>query len=166
MKTAIHKIVPAIPTPRKIFAIVTRLLYHYIKSCALRRIVYDKHMDFTTTTILILMVAGLAAGILSGLLGIGGGVIIIPVLVYVLGVNQKMAQGTTLAMMVPPIGIFAAMSYYKAGNVSIKAAVIMAAAFLIGGLVGAIFAHKIPTHILSRMFGLFVIILGIKQLFF
>lgn len=74
------------------------------------------------TTILPYILLGLVAGILSGLIGIGGGIIIIPVLVFIFGFSQHMAQGTTLALLVPPIGILAALMYYKQGYVDVKVA--------------------------------------------
>ena len=85
----------------------------------------------------ILILFGLAAGVLSGLLGIGGGIFIIPALVFLLGFSQEMAQGTTLAMMVPPIGLLAAWAYYSKGYVDLKVAGLMCVGFFIGGFFGA-----------------------------
>ena len=83
---------------------------------------------------------GLLAGLLSGLIGIGGGIIIIPILVFFFGLSQKMAQGTTLALMVPPIGILAAWTYYKEGFVNLPIAARICARFALGGFIGAKFA--------------------------
>ena len=94
-------------------------------------------MNMSLTTLLILLVIGLITGMLSGMLGIGGGLIVIPALVIFLGFSQHEAQGTSLAMMLPPIGIVAAINYYKAGHVDIKVALILAVAFIIGSGLGS-----------------------------
>jgi uncharacterized membrane protein YfcA len=106
--------------------------------------------------------AGLAAGIFSGFLGIGGGTIVIPFLVFVAGFTQHQAQGTTLAMMVPPIGLLAAIRYYYDGNVNIKAAALICVGFIIGGLLGAHFVSPIPDTALKKIFGVYLIIIGLK----
>jgi hypothetical protein len=108
------------------------------------------------------LVFGLAAGILSGLLGIGGGIFVIPGLVLLMGFSQKMAQGTTLAMMIPPIGLLAAWAYYKAGFVDIKVAGLMCIGFFIGGFFGAKFATALSGATLSRIFGVAMLIVSIK----
>lgn len=108
---------------------------------------------------------GLAAGIFSGFLGLGGGAIIIPALVMLFGFSQHLAQGTTLAMMVPPIGLLAALSYYRAGNVNVKVAALMCLGFFIGGLIGAQFVHKIPDYLLKRIFGVFFMLISLKMIF-
>jgi uncharacterized membrane protein YfcA len=108
------------------------------------------------------LVFGLVAGVLSGLLGIGGGIFIIPVLVFLLGFSQKMAQGTTLAMMIPPIGLLAAWAYYKAGFVDIKVAGLMCIGFFIGGLFGAKLATAISGVMLSRIFGVAMLVISFK----
>lgn len=84
--------------------------------------------------ILLYLFVGLAGGIFSGVLGLGGGVIVVPALVFLCGLSQSMAQGTTLAMMVPPIGLLAAWTYYQKGYVDLKIAAIMCVAFFFGGL--------------------------------
>ena len=105
---------------------------------------------------------GLVAGVLSGLLGIGGGIFIIPALVFLLGFSQQTAQGTTLAMMVPPIGLLAAWAYYKAGFVDIKVAGLMCVGFFIGGFFGAKFATALSGVTLSRIFGAAMLVISIK----
>jgi uncharacterized membrane protein YfcA len=112
----------------------------------------------------ILILFGLAAGILSGLLGIGGGIFIIPVLVFLLGFSQQTAQGTTLAVMVPPIGLLAAWAYYKAGFVDIKVAGLMCIGFFIGGFFGAKFATALSGVTLSRVFGAAMLVVSIKMI--
>ena len=99
---------------------------------------------------------GLLAGICSGFLGIGGGTIIIPVLVYVFGLTQHQAQGTTLALMIPPIGLLAALKYYYEGNVNIQIAIFICLGFFIGGLLGAYLVTPVPEQILKKIFGLFL----------
>lgn len=112
-----------------------------------------------------LIILGVAAGALSGLIGIGGGIIIIPALVFIFGFSQKMAQGTTLALLIPPIGLLAALTYYKHGFVDIKFAVIIILGFIIGSLIGAKLAVKLPTEVLSKVFAISIILIGIKMLF-
>ena len=108
---------------------------------------------------------GLAAGIFSGFLGLGGGAIIIPALVYLFGFSQHQAQGTTLAMMVPPIGLLAAMKYYSSGNVKINIVAIMCLGFFIGGFFGAKFVDKIPDPLLKKIFGGFLFLVSLKMIF-
>ncbi len=91
-------------------------------------------------TILLLILIGLAAGKLSGLVGVGGGIIIVPCLVLFLGFSQKEAQGTSLAILLLPIGIFAVAEYYKQGYINVPNALIVALAFLIGSYFGSRFA--------------------------
>lgn len=114
------------------------------------------------TTIFVLL--GLAAGLLSGLIGIGGGVILIPSLIFLLGFSQHLAEGTTLAAMVPPIGILAAYVYYQNGQVDLKAAGFIAIGFLVGGFFGAKIALQLSSETLQKVFAVILILLGIKML--
>jgi len=114
--------------------------------------------------IAIIALLGSIAGILSGLLGLGGAVIIIPAMVMLLGYSQQMAQGTTLMMMVFPVGAMAAYQYYQQGMVNMKAALIMAAFFFVGGYIGAKFATQIPQEILKKLFAVLLIVIAIKML--
>ncbi len=116
--------------------------------------------------IFLCLLIGLAAGVFSGLVGIGGATIIIPAIILVFGLSQHTAQGTALAMMVPPIGILAAWTYYKAGFVDFKIAAFICLGFLIGGLLGAKFAIGIPEHILKKIFGVFLLVISLKMIFF
>lgn len=111
------------------------------------------------------LLLGLCAGLLSGLIGIGGATVIIPALVFLFGMTQYTAQGTTLAMMVPPIGILAAWMYYQKGYVDLKIAGLMCIGFLIGGLLGAKLAIVTPEHILKKMFGIFLFIISLRMIF-
>lgn len=115
---------------------------------------------------MIVAIIGLVAGLLGGMLGLGGAIIIIPALVMLLGFSQQMAQGTTLLMLVMPVGALAAWQYYKAGNVDIKTALILGGTFFIGGFVGAKFANQVPENILKKGFAVLILILALKMLFF
>ena len=108
---------------------------------------------------------GLLAGLLSGLIGIGGGTIIVPILVIFFGLSQKMAQGTTLALLVPPIGILAAWTYYKEGYVDCPIAALICIGFIFGGLIGAKFANNLSNQTLERIFGIALLIISIKMIF-
>ncbi|HDM37513.1 MAG TPA: sulfite exporter TauE/SafE family protein [Candidatus Omnitrophica bacterium] len=112
----------------------------------------------------IYLLLGLIAGVFSGFLGIGGGTIIIPALVYIFGLSQHQAQGTTLAIMVPPIGLLAALRYYYNGDVNISIAVFVAIGFLVGGLIGASFVKPIPDLILKKIFGIFLMLIAFKMI--
>lgn len=114
-----------------------------------------------TTSFLVLAAIGAAAGLLSGLFGIGGGVVIVPALVYFAGFDQRLATGTSLAVLLPPVGIGAALEYYRHGGVNIRAAVIVAISLLITGWISAVFANRVSENYLRLAFGVFVIGLGI-----
>jgi hypothetical protein len=116
--------------------------------------------------ILLYLLLGLVAGTLSGLIGIGGAIIIIPAFVLLFGLSQKMAQGTTLALMVPPIGLLAAWTYYKKGHVDLKIAGLVCIGFFIGGLIGAGYAMDIPDPILKKIFGVVLLAVSIRMIFF
>lgn len=114
----------------------------------------------------IVAIIGIAAGMLSGLLGLGGAIIIIPALVMFLGYSQQTAQGTALVMMVLPVGALAAYQYYKSGFVEMKPALIMAVFFFVGGYFGAKYATHIPQALLKKLFAIMLIVLAVKMLFF
>ncbi len=114
--------------------------------------------------ILLLLLLGLAAGILSGLLGIGGGILIVPALIFVVGLTQHTAQGTTLALMVPPIGLLAAWTYYKQGCVDIKVAALICVGFFFGGLIGAKLATAINAALLKKIFGIALLATAMKMI--
>jgi len=118
-----------------------------------------------TTTALILIVIGLMAGVFGGIFGIGGAIIMIPAMVYFLGVDQHTAQGTSLAVMLPPIGLFAAYNYYKAGQVNLWYALIIAVSFMIGGYFGSKIALNLPEHIMKKVFGILLIIMALRLIF-
>lgn len=114
--------------------------------------------------LLILIVIGIVTGAMAGMLGIGGAIIMIPALVFFMGFSQQMAQGTSLAVMLPPIGILAAYNYYKAGQVNIKFAIILAVAFLIGSYFGSKFALTLPQPLLKKIFGVLLLLVAAKML--
>jgi hypothetical protein len=116
-------------------------------------------------TIIILVLIGLLAGTLGGMVGLGGGIIIIPALVMFLAMDQRMAQGTTVAVMLPPIGLLAAFNYYKAGYVNIKYALIIAAAFIIGGYLGSKVALSIPQSAMRKGFAALLVLIAAKMFF-
>lgn len=115
-------------------------------------------------TVFILIGIGLLAGIAGGILGVGGGIIVIPAMVFIMGMTQYSAQGTNLAMMIPPIGILAALNYYKSGYVNVKFAAILAASFIIGGWLGSKLAVHLPQETLKRIFGVMLLIVAIKMI--
>jgi uncharacterized membrane protein YfcA len=112
--------------------------------------------------VVLYVLVGLGAGVLSGLVGIGGGVVIIPALVFLFGFTQQQAQGTTLAMLVPPIGILAAWAYYKQGFVNLPAAGLLILGFVGGGYLGARVAVSLSNDVVTRIFGVFLLVLGAK----
>jgi len=109
---------------------------------------------------------GLCAGIFSGFFGLGGGLAVIPMLVYIYGLSQHQAQGTSLAMMVPPITLLAAIKYYYSGNVKIGMAIFLAVGFAMGGLLSAGFVQHVPDALLKRVFGMILLAVSIHMLFF
>jgi uncharacterized protein len=113
-----------------------------------------------------LLLLGMVAGYFSGLVGIGGGVIIVPALVLLFGFNEHTAQGTTLALLVPPIGILAVMSYYQKGYVDIKTAIIICIGFFIGGFIGGKMAVGLSESLLRKIFAIVVMAVGVKMFFF
>jgi len=115
-------------------------------------------------TALAYAVVGLAAGVLSGLIGIGGGVLVVPALVMAFGFSQHQAQGTTLAMLVPPIGVLAAWTYYRLGYVDLKAAGLLCAGFFLGGLLGARAATGLSNVMLERVFGVALLVIAVKMI--
>ena len=118
-----------------------------------------------TTTVLTLIAIGLMTGIFGGIFGVGGAIIMIPALVFFLGVDQHTAQGTSLAVMLPPIGLFAAYNYYKAGQVNIWYAIIIAVTFMIGGYFGSKIALNLPENLMKKIFGILLIIKALKLIF-
>ncbi len=115
-------------------------------------------------TIFLLLLIGLFAGILSGLVGVGGGLIIVPALVYALGYTQHQAQGTSLGLLLLPIGILAVINYYKQGYVDIKAVAVMTLAFVIGGWLGSKIAISVSQETLKKIFAIVLFYTAFKML--
>ena len=111
------------------------------------------------------LLLGLIAGTFSGLIGIGGGTIIVPALIFLFGMSQHLAQGTTLALLVPPIGFLAAWTYYKQGYVDLRIAALICMGFFFGGLLGAKFATRLSNVVLERVFGLALLLISLKMIF-
>ena len=117
------------------------------------------------TTFAILIVIGLVAGFLGGMIGLGGAIILIPAMVLFLAMDQRMAQGTTIAIMLPPIGFFAAYNYYKAGFVNVKYALIIAVVFMLGGYLGSKLALNLPLGVLKKIFAVVLALIAAKMVF-
>ena len=118
----------------------------------------------STSMLLILIVIGIITGVMAGMLGIGGAIIMIPALVFFMGFSQQTAQGTSLAVMLPPIGILAAYNYYKAGHVDFKFAIILAVCFLVGSYFGSKLALNLPQPLLKKIFGILLLLVAAKML--
>lgn len=114
---------------------------------------------------ILFVLLGLFAGVFSGFVGLGGGVIIVPALVFLFGLTQQQAQGTTLALMVPPIGILAAYTYYQQGFVDLKIAALICLGFILGGWVGAKIAVQLPKEVLQKIFAVSLFLISIKMFF-
>ncbi len=112
----------------------------------------------------ILLLIGLAAGIFGGMVGLGGGVIMIPAMVFFMGMTQLEAQGTSLAVMLPPVGLFAVMNYYKSGNLNIRYALLISLAFLIGGYFGSKIALNIPISLVKKIFAISLIAIAVRMI--
>ena len=124
-----------------------------------------KNTTLNMATIIILLSIGLMAGILSGLVGIGGGIVIVPALVYFMSMSQHQAQGTSLAVLLLPVGILAVYQFYNAGHVDIKSALMISLTFVVGGYIGSKIAISIDQTMLKKVFGIFLFLLSIKMIF-
>jgi uncharacterized protein len=118
----------------------------------------------TLTSILILLIIGVAAGMLSGFVGVGGGIVIVPALVFFLGFTQHQAQGTSLAMMIPPIGLLAVWNYYKAGQVNMTAAAILCLTFFVGAFLGSKLSIAMDPGKVKKIFGVVMMAASLKLL--
>ena len=119
----------------------------------------------TMETLIYLILIGLAAGFLGGMVGIGGGVIIVPALVLLFGLSQHNAQGISLAMMLFPVGLLGVLNYYKKGHVDFKYAGLIAVGFLIGSYIGSKFSLTLPQELVKKIFAVVMILLALKMLF-
>jgi len=118
--------------------------------------------SMSVSTFIILIIIGLLAGLLSGLVGVGGGILMIPLLIIFLGLTQHEAQGTALFAMLPPIGILAAINYYKEGFVKWEYAIVIAFTFVIGGYLGSKLSLSLPPQMIRRIFGVIMLLGAIK----
>jgi len=116
--------------------------------------------------IIVLMFIGLAAGLFSGMFGIGGGLIMVPALVFFLGLTQHSAQGTSLGVLVIPVAIVAAFNYYRAGQLNVKFALIIALSFMVGGYFGSKLSIGMNEVMLKRLFGVLMLLMAVKLIFF
>ena len=120
----------------------------------------------TIYEILMLVIIGFIAGFFGGSLGVGGGIVIVPAMVYIMHMTQHQAQGTSLAVLLFPIGILAVINYVKQGYVNFKFAAILILTFVIGSYFGSLFSLSLPVKILKKIFGLLMLFVGLKMVFF
>jgi uncharacterized membrane protein YfcA len=118
----------------------------------------------TTELLIILLLIGLFAGILSGLVGVGGGLIIVPALIFFLGYSQHQAQGTSLGLLLLPVGILAVLNYYNKGYIDIKVVAVMSIAFVLGGWLGSKIALRLPADTVKKIFAIFLFYSAFKLL--
>ncbi len=114
----------------------------------------NKFKTMNGETVALLLTVGFAAGVLSGLVGVGGGIIIVPALIFFLGFSQLQAQGTSLGLLLLPVGIFAVINYYKSGNIDLKVVGIMSIAFIAGGFLGSKLAHNLNQETVKKIFAI------------
>lgn len=117
------------------------------------------------TTVLTLVLIGVAAGMLSGFVGVGGGIIIVPALMWALGYTQHMATGTSLAVLLLPVGIFAVINYHRAGNLNWPAALIISGTFVVGAYFGSKLSLSLPPDVVKKVFGGVMILAALKLIF-
>ena len=125
----------------------------------------NKKNNMETQTVLIIIVIGIAAGILSGLVGVGGGIIIVPALVYFIGFSQKAAQGTSLGVLLLPVGILGVLQYYKQGHIDIKVVGYLSIGFIVGGYFGSKIALTLSQESAKKIFAILMIVIAFKMLF-
>ena len=111
------------------------------------------------------LIIGLVAGVLSGLFGIGGGLIIIPALILFFKMNQHLAQGTSLGALLLPVGLLGFLEYFRHGNVNLAGAFFIAIGLFIGAYFGAYLANVLPTRTLARMFAVLLILVALRIFF-
>src|SRR5512137_178956 len=116
--------------------------------------------------ILLVILIGLAAGTLGGMVGVGGGIIVVPALIFFLGFTQHQASGTSLAMMLPPVGILAVLNYYKKGALDVRIAALLAVGFLAGGYLGSKLSLGMAQDTVKKVFAVTMIAMALKMLFF
>ena len=117
------------------------------------------------TQLIVLIIIGILSGMLAGVFGVGGAIIVIPALVFILGLTQHQAQGTSLAFMLPPVGILATWNYWKAGQVNWKFALVLALTFVVGAYLGSTISINVPDRVLRRLFGVLMLVVAVKMIF-
>jgi len=122
-------------------------------------------MSFDAQTIGLLIITGLLAGILSGFVGIGGGLLMVPALVWLLGYTQHQAQGTSLAVLMLPVVLLAVRNYFRAGMIDVKVVAVIALAFLAGGYFGSKWALALPAGTVQKVFGAIMLLASLKLIF-
>ncbi len=127
-------------------------------------LIQPNQKPMTLQVVLLLLLIGLAAGMLSGLVGVGGGIIVVPALVFALGFSQQQAQGASLGLLLLPIGIFAVINYYKQGYIDIRVVAIMSVAFILGAYLGSRFALSLPEEKVKKFFAIILFWAGIKMM--
>src|SRR5436190_11075399 len=130
------------------------MLSHFINKISKINIVQTKSRNMNIETVLLLIIVGLAAGVLSGMVGVGGGIIVVPALVIFLGFSQHQAQGTSLGLLLLPVGILAVMNYYNKGYIDIKVVAIMSIAFVLGGWLGSKLSLSLPQDTVKKIFAI------------
>ena len=125
----------------------------------------EKKSRMDITTIIIVIIIGVASGLLGGMVGVGGGLIIVPALVYFLGFSQHTAQGTSLGLILLPVGILGVIQYYKQGHVDFKVVGLLAVGFLIGSYFGSKFSLSLPQSTVKKFFAALIFIMAIKIYF-
>jgi len=123
-------------------------------------------VNMGTQVILIVILVGIVAGMLSGLVGIGGGLVIVPALVYFIGMSQHSAQGTSLGLILLPVGILGVLTYYKQGHVDVKLVALLAIGFIAGSYFGSKIALNLPQDTVKKIFACLMIVVALKMLFF
>ena len=121
-------------------------------------------MDFSTSQIIILLLIGLMAGALSGFVGVGGGIIIVPAMIYFIHMNQMQAQGISLALLMLPVGALGVMNYYKAGHIQFSYVVLLAIGFIVGSYFGSKYAMRVPEHKIKFIFSLLMLYAAVQML--
>lgn len=126
----------------------------------------QKKYKMDINTIIILIIIGFATGVLGGMVGVGGGVILVPALVFILGFSQLDAQGTSLALIMFPVGLLAVVQYYKQGHVDFNIVFLLAIGFVIGSFFGSKISLSIPQQTVKRIFAILMLVIAVKMLFF
>jgi|KBSMisStaDraftv2_1062788.scaffolds.fasta_scaffold00974_7 uncharacterized membrane protein YfcA len=124
-----------------------------------------KYQNMSAQLVVIILLIGLVAGVLSGLVGVGGGIVVVPALIYFLAFSQQQAQGTSLGLLLLPAGILAVVNYYKQGYVDYRVVGVLALGFIVGSFFGSKVALSLPQETVKKIFAIVMLIVSIKMLF-